>query len=237
MKGRRQLVLPGILPGPTRVDRVVGELVGQWLAEVDTLQQPIRMSRAADYLSLSCLALSTSPGLTFHSASARRVTAALEELLKRGGSAADCMPWRLTNAVMEGGTRATDSEAVALLVANLDHHNSGVRNWMLEIAWIARPVLVGSAALPVLLLNVADKLVGVEKSAGLAASLLPSEEQFWLEANEYEPPPQFADQYRARIVSLRRKGLIAAQGPLWKLEATCWQVISRAALGAKPARS
>ena len=81
-------------------------------------------------------------------------------------------------------------------------------------------------------MNVATKLSGQISAIGLAAATYSDEAFFWRIADEfYDPPPEFEEQYRERLVRVRGIGVLQMQAPFWKLEAECRTIIEKAVLG------
>jgi hypothetical protein len=129
----------------------------------------------------------------------------------------DRLPWELACASTQ--TAPGESHAFEQLVANLDHHQSDIRIWMMEMAWCVRNWLRPERALPPLLRNVASKLAGVDLAWGLAAALYADTEAL-VRAAEAWVPDDFADQYRDRLSRLKADSF-RCQAELWSLEANC----------------
>lgn len=129
----------------------------------------------------------------------------------------------------------SQTEAVKQLTANLDHHNSSIRNWMMEIGWFVVPFLNHVEATALLLKNLADTLVGPLRAAGLAARFFENDGLFFLFAESFKPPDSFEAQYRDRLKYVKENGIQTSQAPFWKTEASCRKEIERSALGFRKA--
>ncbi len=138
----------------------------------------------------------------------------------------DQLPWLLGHGSCKG---ASDHVAIRQLVGNLNHGNSSIRIWMMEVAWIIRSVLPCEEVIPVLLENAASTLTGVDMAWGLAESLCKSREEFLLRATSFAPA-DFTAQYVDRVVELRNWSSRRAQANFWCLESRCRQLISEAAM-------
>lgn len=100
---------------------------------------------------------------------------------------------------------------------------------MMELAWMVRTWIQGEMARGKLLENLAGTLAGVTMAWGLLASLLESEEEFYLAADAWKPK-DFAEQYASRCREFKERGVLACQSESWRLEAQCRQLIERTAL-------
>ena len=250
--GSEQLSLPALTPAPSAAERAFVVLARKWLEEIQTAGRILPAS--ADTLALSCLLLAVEWGNEFTNIADKQSEmnsrAAAARLDRVGSHRADWvsepnlptpptsqpalswfdeLPWRLCSASMAS---PSDSRPVKeLLTLNLDHHNSSIRSWMMEIGWIARSWLDANEAIPRLLANLADTLVGPFMAAGLAAALTPTEDEFWTLARCFEPRSGFEEQYRERLKYIEEHGVLAVQARFWKLEAQCRKAIADAIFG------
>lgn len=134
------------------------------------------------------------------------------------------LPWELSLSARRG------SRPVKVLTGNLAHHNSAARGWVMTLAWMARPLLDPDQAIPFLLSNVADKISGPYRAAGLAAELV-GEEDFWRMAEPFRPPEKWESQYRRRLEELRETSLLTIQASFWKQEAYFRRLLMDAVFG------
>jgi hypothetical protein len=186
---------------------------------------------SADVCALSSLLLVVEWGHEFseaayHRTESNRVLAATRTNISSSG---DQLVWRLCQ-LLSLSTPLAEADPIDELIANLDHHNSGIRSWMTRIGWIVRPWLPADKAIPFLLKNLADTIFGPFDSAGLAAALVASEDEFLDLARRFAPP-SFDEQYRDRLAHAEELGINAIQAPLWRLEAQCRKEIERTVLG------
>ena len=118
------------------------------------------------------------------------------------------------------------------LVRNLNHHNSVLRIWFMEIAWTIGPNLrypFRDSAFQFLMENVANTLSGIEIAWGLAATLYDSAELFYAAAEDWHPT-SFMEQYTKRVKLLKDTGILFTQAEFWKLECRCRSLINESAL-------
>jgi hypothetical protein len=178
-----------------------------------------------DDLARACLLLahehgSRSPDCTTH---------AMEECLSavRARFWGDQLPWRLALACCRHNPNGR--QGLGELTANLDHHNSSIRLWMLELAWLIRDRLDPDCAVPKLLNNAANTLGHWDAAAGLCRALHRNDDNFWVSADAHEPE-DFADQYRQRLKFIRERGLPAFTARFENMELRLRRLIDDAAL-------
>jgi hypothetical protein len=140
----------------------------------------------------------------------------------------DRLPWSLALEAMD---TTGASSAKHLLVANLSHHNSSVRGFMLELGWFVRARITVDEAGYTLLKNVADTIFDWDLSTGLCSSLFADEKAFWGFAEQYKPPDGFEEQYQSRLQDIKSNGLIAYTSRLLDLELRVRRRINDFALG------
>lgn len=112
------------------------------------------------------------------------------------------------------------------LVTNLTHASSGLRDQMLELAWIIRERLPRELVALRLMVNIAIQLCGVEKSIGLAYYLTGNARRFQTVAemcrrDEYcgKEIARYREQFDCRIAEALEVGLEKFQVELKKREA------------------
>ena len=190
----RQPTLPGLSDRPLLAERVFFSLARRWHEAFAAIARDKAPPRAVDEFALSAVLLACEHGAAFTHVAWEQVQANINLAEMRIIPWVDRLPWRLANAA-----RLTDraiSTEVEELLCNLDHHNSALRIWAMELAWMVRSWLEREAALPRLLENVAGTLAGIEMAWGLARELSSSEEDFQTAIEGWQPKA-FADQYRA----------------------------------------
>lgn len=216
-----QLPLPGVAEGPTNAERVFIALARSWAKQFTEVPENRGPSRDLDELALSALALANDYGSQFTIVAQRQVAANIELTHRRGsGGWLDRMTWSLMQ--MCSLETSKDCWQIQELVANLNHHNSAIRIWMMEIAWVIRGRLPRERVLPILLENVASTLAGVGMAWGLAAALYEERTVFDDAAALWLPGNNFDQQYIERAKKLKDQ-TFACQAELWKLEAKLYQ--------------
>lgn len=216
-----QLPLTGVAETPTSAERVFLALARSWARQFSEVHENRAPSRDLDELALSALALANNYGSQFTIVAQRQVAANIELTHRRGSGG-----WldRMTCSLMQMCSSRTSEDCWQLqeLVANLNHHNSAIRLWMMEIAWVIRRRLPRETVLPILLENVASTLAGVEMAWGLAAALFEERTAFDDAAAVWLPGNNFDQQYAERVQKLRHQ-TFACQAGLWKLEASLYR--------------
>ena len=141
----------------------------------------------------------------------------------------DVLPWDLAVEVLGVGTYDTNADLEGL-VANLTHHNSGIRRFMFDLAWILRRRLTLDAA-PGLLKNVADTLGDWWLSLGLCSFLFETDDEFWAYADGYVfEDDRFESQYRDRLKLVRDAGMGMCRCDLYQLDSCIRKLIGDYAL-------
>ena len=224
-----QLGIPALVEMPTIAERAFIQLSRAWLVAAKKTPNDNALPRDADLNALSCILLSVEWGKTFTEVSRCQIeinrTAAEN---RRHPSWADELPWRLCYDARLSLTGP--SAPVKDLTVNLDHHNSSIRCWMMEIAWVAFPLLNSMAALEKLFKNIADTLGGVDLAIGLAAKFFDNADDFMVAAQAFKPT-DFEDQYQDRLKIIKANGVQSFQSSLWKTEACCRKNIQEAIFG------
>lgn len=226
-----QLSLPGVTTVPTVAERAFLVLARKWHEEVTLVRRELALPRSADDLALACLILAVEYTGAFTEVAVRQAQINRDVVATRGHmSWIDQLPWRLCeDSILT--SPPSEAESVRQLTANLNHHDSSIRCWLMEIGWIVRSWLVPEHAVPLLLQNVGNTLGGWFMSAGLAAALTSTEDEFWILARGFAPPDRFEEQYRDRIDVAKAEGVLQLQILFWKREALLRKVIADAVLG------
>jgi hypothetical protein len=211
---------------PTPAEHIFIRLAQQWHDGYATVKPEHAPPRHLDELALAAALLAREHGASFTNVAWQQVEANIALTGSRSVPWIDRLPWRLATAARL--ELPFDSAGIEELVCNLDHHNSSLRVWTMEVAWMVSPWLLTESAMPLLLQNVAGTLAGVEMAWGLAGALFDSEERFYVEAESWQPEG-FAEQYAERVVVFKGMGLLATQAPFWKTEATCRRLIAETA--------
>lgn len=222
-----QLPLPGLADLPAPAERVFIRLARRWHEDFTAVECAHAPPRIVDELALAAVLLAREHGVNFTSVAWQQVDANIALAEKRPVSWIDRLPWRLATATRLMAPR--QSWGVEELDGTLNHHNSALRIWTMEVAWMVRPWLERDSALPLLLENVAGTLIGVELAWGLAGALFDSTEHFYAAAESWWPG-DFAEQYAERVVLFKEKGMLATQAHFWRAEATCRRLIADSAM-------
>jgi len=107
---------------------------------------------------------------------------------------------------------------------------------MMEVGWIAQPLLQAEMSTPRLLKNVADTLGGAVLGAALAAKIAGSADESWAIAHDFVPPEGFEEQYRARLEYVDEHGILSIQAPFMNREIECRRIIEDSLIGEGPSR-
>lgn len=192
-----QLEIPALVETPTIAERAFIELSRAWLTAAKKTPNDAALPRDADIKALSCIMLSVEWGKSFTEVARSQMESnryAAE--IRRKLSWADELPWKLCSNSNLVNPMA--SEAFYQLHANLDHHNSSIRGWMMEMAWCSFPFLNSEYALDKLFKNIADTLGGVDLAVGLASRFFSNTDDFMTAAQAFKPT-DFEDQYQDRL--------------------------------------
>lgn len=220
-----QLPLPSIVERPSHAEKAFLSLARTWAQQYTPLPKNHPPSRDLDLMALSALVLAFDSKENFTDIAHQEIQNNIS-LCNNHGSIGwmDSILWSLMQVRHKSNLH--ECSQMDQLVANLNHHNSAIRIWMMEIAWIMRTRLPRDRVLPLLLENVASTLGGVDKAWGLAAVLFEDRAAFLKAANNWSPENDFNDQYAERVEQLKDK-TFACQAPFWKLEATIYRQLSQ----------
>ena len=230
-----QLHLPGFASFPTVAERAFLEIARKWQDEINSRGDE-RISRSDDIRALSCLILSVEWGRNFTPVARKQIEENQQIMGQRDfGNWYDRLPWELCSVADYNSP--SQSDEVNKLVANLDHHNSGIRNWMFEIGWCVKSWLPVELSVKKLLKNFADTLGGPFKAAGLAAALFDSPEEYFHFAHDFTPSDEFIDQYHDRLKHIeemgQKYGILYCQMELLNMECQCRKIIELSSLNLK----
>ncbi len=194
------------------------------------------LSTQADALAMACLLLAVEWGADFtdNARSEMEANRAIAES-RREPSWIDELPWRLCLA-SNIPQPPSDEPAVWELTTNLDHHNSSIRIWMMQLGWMVVPWIDPVEATVRLMKNLADTLCQPFMAAGLAARFFEIKgkpDRFLSFAKAVKPPDGFETQYHERLEQLKEQGTLAMQVGFWRSEALCRKEIERAAMACR----
>ena len=208
-------------------------LAREWREESRKIRAEQCLSAQADTLAKACLLLAVEWGADFTDAARSEMEAnrAMAES-RRKPSWIDELPWRLclTSHIPQP---PSDEPAVWELTTNLDHHNSSIRIWMMQLGWMVVPWIDPVEATVRLMKNLADTLSGPFMAAGLAARFFEIKgkpERFLSFAKAVKPSDRFENQYHDRLEQVKERGVLAMQVNFWRSEALCRKEIERAAM-------
>ncbi|MHB8066397.1 MAG: hypothetical protein ACYDIC_00705 [Desulfobaccales bacterium] len=213
---------------PTIAEYAFLTLARRWYVDVE--ENPY-IFRSADILALSCLLLAVEWGSEFTDVAREQMeTNRKAAAAHNDASWYEQLPWELCQVPFMM-VSPPETVAVKKLTVNLDHHNSSIRYWMMEVGWIARPWLAPSDAIPLLLKNLADTLHGPFEAAGLAVALTGSD-KFWTLAHDFNPSdPRFAKQYADRLKIVKEEGFLLTEASFLDTEGYCRKLIGDVVLG------
>jgi hypothetical protein len=206
-------------------------LAREWQAAVEEARTDRPLDDAVDIRSLACLLLTVEWGARFTDNPIERIERNREEAERRELAWAERLPWDLCLAWL--AQASSDTDALAQLTSNLDHHDSSVRYWMMRLAWFVATRLDRDEAARRLLKNLADTLGHALEAAGLAARLFDTEQGFLDFARTFTPPARFENQYEDRLATVRDMGIRAVQAPFVATEVLCRKEIERVSLGSR----
>jgi hypothetical protein len=214
-------------------ERAFLALARAWAAQAQNTQQGHPLPRSADELALACLLLAVEWGADFTEVAWRQMEINREKAtMRRDVSWMDELSWKLCQCAAHTPPYG-ELDAVQELTANLDHHNSSIRCWMMELGWFAAGWLNPVEASDRLLKNLADTLMGPLMAAGLAARFFDDADSFLAYARDFEPAAEFVEQYRDRLRIVEERGIPSCQAFFWRIEAKYRQSIERCALGVR----
>ena len=220
-----QISLPGFSTCRTPAERVFVSLAQTWQRECGAVERDRLLPRFLDEMALAALLLAVEHGSGFSraaSSEAHKNAVACEGRLL--GWLAQ-LPWQLSTSFCVG---LIDRAPLERLVGSLDHPQSNVRVWTLQLAWMVRRELAPHGALRPLLESVAFALIGVELAWGLAGELFDEEDDFVREAAAFKPQ-DFSEQYADRFSNLKNEPLVVTQAEFWRIESRCRRLITETA--------
>ncbi len=223
---QRQIPLPGFVTVAGPAEQIYRHLACEWRDEIAGVERGGTPPSRVDEISLAALLPAFEHGAAFSSTAwqdADRNTKSCQHVYLPW---MDQLPWLLGHSSCSG---TSDHFAIRQLVGNLNHGNSSIRIWTMEVAWMIRGALPREEVIPVLLENVASTLTGVDMAWGLTESLCETRDEFLIRATSFEPA-DFASQYADRVAELRNWSSIRAQADFWHLESRCRRLITEAAM-------
>ena len=168
-----QLNLPGFTDMPTLAERAFLLLAREWRASKRSSQERTKAQGAREETAvLSCLLLANRWGRTFTPLPSNEV----QTNRHAHGAGAnfhwlDDLAWDLcTYALSDDTERQRQNGTIESLIANLSHHSSSIRGWILDLAWLTHreiPAIYALQAVNELLKNVA--VCSCDCSAALAS--------------------------------------------------------------------
>lgn len=217
------------LPGfqPTLASVALDRLTSQWLAHM-RCERPD--SNASGNLVLACLLLIHEEREALLPRDQRRLERCLAVAQAGPFWHFDVEPW--TVMVDYARTGAPKLHAVEGL---LGHGASAIRGWFHRVAWLVRADLNVDRVRPILLQNLADKILYLHRSAALLAALHDDIAELDRWADAYQPDDlRFESQYRETLASFREAGWIDSTATSWKDESMCRKDIWEAVRGLEP---
>ena len=221
-----QLPLPGFANVPTPAERVFVQIAQQWRKGFAAVEGAHAPPRVLDELALAALLIAREHGVAFTDYSSRQVMENITLADRRPVPWIERLPWSVVECVL---TDAGEHLQLEELIDKLNHHNSALRIWAMEVAWIARSRIDAHSVVPLLLENVAGTLCGVEMAWGLAGELFDSTEDFDATVEKWRPM-DFSEQYEVRVALFRDRGLLATQAYFWRMEGVCRRIIADIAM-------
>lgn len=226
-----QLPIPALVERPIIAERVFLTLARRWSLLAGRTSPADSLPAAADTCGLACLLLAVEWGREFTSVAFREMEKNLEQVARRRDVTwFDELIWSLCLCA-NSAVPFCEQDAVKDLTINLDHQNSSIRCWMMQIAWFVTHWIDPVEAMPSLLKNVADTLVGVTMAAGLAGRIYGDDVDKFMEyARKSNPPANFANQYNDRLGCIEESGIAACQAVFLKLEIGVRKLIEQSSL-------
>ena len=215
--------LPGLEDVPTQEERVFVNLARLWYLKFSVVPTSHAPPREVDELALSAALIAREHGRRFTKVAREQTDQNVALAERRPVAWMDRLPWGLISAAWAYVPKT--GPAVEELIANLNHHNSALRIWVLEMAWIFREWLPKEKVLDPLLENVASTIAGVELSWGLAATLFCDQAEFQAKAAEWQSP-NFEDQYVNRVDYLKSREVACFQESFLEVEKRCRHIIA-----------
>lgn len=223
----RQIALPGVANAPGSAEHIFLRLCRKWLEE-SRPKKYYQTPRLADEMAFAALLLVCEFGSEFTPFALLEIKTniALCEHLEH--SWMDSLIWKVAGSILDKDDPLFGFHDLYL---NLDHQTSYIRIRMLEIAWIIRSRLIHQLAMPRLLENLANKIIGVEMSWGLVATFFDSEESLNDAIKGWQPSDMsYEKQYQDRLKYFNFVGVFKSQADFLQMENNCWQLISVCAL-------
>ena len=222
-----QLNLPGFTEMPTLAERAFLILAREWRASKFSSQERTKAQGAREEISvLSCLLLASRWGRTFTPLPLNEVqTNRYKHSTSATSQWLDDLAWDLCTYALSDETER-QSRTIESLIANLSHHSSSIRGWILDLAWLAHselPTLYARQAVNELLKNVA--VCCCDCSAVLAARFFLKSDDFVEYACQYRPPAGYEAQYEKNVKRLKGE-LPLSQQAFAHTESECWTLIS-----------
>lgn len=220
-------MLTSICDELTAAETAFIELAKEWQTLVGQREANLCPPRKADEATLAALLLAAEHGITLGVCADRAVARVLEVVSARGGNWLDELPWSLARSLI--GSASPGLNHLHQLSLNLNHHNSAVRMWMHEIAWMVRKHLLRETVTPILLSNLASQIFWVSASAGLLAELYEDKEALDAIADAFIPEI-LQEQYQSRLKDIQDRGWDQQAASLWLVESKCrersWQAVA-----------
>lgn len=205
-------------------ERIFLRISQKWARDFGEVPSNHAPPRIVDEMALSCLLLAVEWGNRFSEAASMQMELNAEFTSKEYFWWLDNLLWTLTLSSLT--PNPSESIAIERLSTNLDHRDSSIRGFMMEMGWIVRRWLSRESVIPRLLKNVSDTLGHVDIALGLAYSFFDGEEDFEQAVQIYEPESIFfTDQFADRIGFYRDKGFERTQWSLLKLELRLRRII------------
>jgi hypothetical protein len=227
-----QLNLPGLIPLPTVAERAFLVLARQWHAEFSSLRaRSTIIPPLVRQLALASVLLALEWGRKFTPVAWQQVRANTTIATARSCDM-NRLAWELCEVV--NFSNPSKTFPIKSLTQNLINGGSTIRIWCIQLAWLSRTFVAKHTAVPLLLQNVEDKLLGVPESMALARELCESDEELNQFVAAYRPvTTAFVDQFENRIKYFREEGFRRFQGALWALEAECRSMIEGCVMSAE----
>lgn len=235
----REAGLPGQPPlhalrdEPSRAEKLFLSLSEDWRkgfssAETDTC---IFIDDETEKTLLTCLLLAHKLGSSFTEVAYEEIEENISMAERWRCDWIYTLPWQL--AMASRLKTPCHSHAIESLAANLNHQNSSIRMWLLQVAWFIRRWMNPETTLDPLLKNVAMSNFGDAQSWVIAATLFQSEDEFFKAVDSWKFPEDAGDLESIYVECLKkfRKSLNhLGDAGLWELEAKCWQAIAERSL-------
>jgi hypothetical protein len=235
----RESGIPGQLPlhalrdEPSQAERIFISLAEHWWQGISSTlgNESLFLNDEIEKTQLACLLLAKKYGSSFTKVAYDEIEQNISLAKKWRCEWIYALPWQLAMATQL--ETPSQSHAIDLLVANLNHQNSTIRMWLLQVTWVLQSWVKRETAFEPLIRNTAGSVFGGDESWVIAATLFESENDFFAEVDRWNAPEDVGDLrpiYMKNLKKYRSSLRHLGNTSLWRLEAECWRIIAERSL-------